>query len=151
MLRPYADASAVVSLRSLADGTEWDLPTESSVRLLETDQGTLRPQVHLLARVAPTVAAAGAPLPAGDYELRAVVAVAGFSATARARHNGEPFRVTVTPARRLEHARLRARVQRTPAPKHRARRTLVRVAGRIPGALPALRRARRALLPRRKA
>jgi poly(ribitol-phosphate) beta-N-acetylglucosaminyltransferase len=145
------DASAVVYLRSLADGTEWDLPTESSVRLLETDQGTLRPQVHLLARVAPTVAAGGAPLPAGDYELRAVVAVAGFSATARARHDGEPFRVKVTPALRLEHARLPARVQRTPARQQRARRTLARVAGRIPGALPALRRARRALLPRRRA
>jgi glycosyltransferase involved in cell wall biosynthesis len=144
-----SDANAVVFLRSLADGTEWDLPTESSVRLLETDQGRLRPQVLLLARVAPTVAAAGAPLPAGDYELRAVVAIAGFSATARARYDGEPFRVTVTPARRLEHVRPPVRVDRAPTRSRRARRTLARGAGRIPGVLPALRRVRRALLPRR--
>jgi poly(ribitol-phosphate) beta-N-acetylglucosaminyltransferase len=146
-----ADANAVVFLRSLEDGAEWDLPTETNVRLLETNQGRWRPEVQLLARVAPTVAAAGAPLPPGDYELGAVVAVAGFSATARAQLDGEPFRVTVTPARRVEHARLPVRVRRTLARKQSARRTLVRIAGRIPGALPALRRGRRALRARRRA
>jgi poly(ribitol-phosphate) beta-N-acetylglucosaminyltransferase len=138
-----ADPAAVVLLRSLADGAEWELPTECTVKLLETKDGSLRPQVRLLARLSPTVAAAGAPLPPGDYEVHAVVAVAGFVASARVLCAGEPFVVTVTPALRLEHWRRAVAPPGRPTPSRRARRTLARVARSIPGLVPAVRRAQR--------
>src|SRR4051794_18504928 len=94
-----------VFLKARAGGAEWELPTERSVALLETGDGTLRPQVRMLARLSPTIAAAGAPLTPGEYEVHAVVAVAGFFASTPVLRAGEPFVVTVTPALRLEHPR----------------------------------------------
>ena len=43
-------------------------------------------------RIAPTIAAGGtSPLVPGDYDLRAVIWIAGFSAHSFARRGGEPF------------------------------------------------------------
>src|SRR4051794_7715275 len=116
-----ADAATVVFLRSAADGAEWDLPTDRSIKLLEAEDGTLRPQVRMRARLSPTVGAAGAPLAPGDYEVHAAVGVAGFFAVARVLRDGEPFVVTVTPALRVEGSRppvapTRTAARRAPAP-----------------------------------
>jgi hypothetical protein len=134
-----ADPATVVFLKSLADGSEWDLPTERRIRLVDAGEGTLRPQLRMLARIAPTIAAAGAPLPAGRYEVRAIVAVAGFSSSARVTREGEPFTVTVMPSHRLEPT---APAPPQPPAGSRARRRVARAARRIPGLVPAVRRAR---------
>ena len=45
-------------------------------------------------RIDPATAAAGEPLPAGEWELRAVVHVAGFSHARALRRNGAPVVIT---------------------------------------------------------
>jgi glycosyltransferase involved in cell wall biosynthesis len=139
-----SDGGRQVFLKSLEDETEWDVPTESLVRVTEEDEGVLRPQVKLLARIAPTIAAGGAPLPPGEYEVRAAVAVAGFSTLSRARHEDEIFTVTVTPAGRLEHWRPPAPPPPPPPPAPvRVRRAAAHAARQVPGVTPAFRRVRR--------
>src|SRR4051794_327604 len=51
-----ADDRALLFLRS-ADGVEWELPTDVRVKLVERPEGRLQPQLRMVARVAPTVAA----------------------------------------------------------------------------------------------
>jgi hypothetical protein len=145
MTGSVSEGGGQVFLKAVEDGTEWDLPTESLVRLTEEEEeGVLRPQVKMLARVAPTIAAGGAPLPPGEYEVRAAVSVAGFSHVSRARRDDEIFIVTVTPSGRLEHWRPPAPPP-PPAPPTpvRVRRAAAHAARRVPGVTPAFRRARR--------
>jgi hypothetical protein len=147
MTGAFSEGGAQVFLKAVEDGTEWDVPTESFVRLTEEeDEGVLRPQVKMLARVAPTVAAGGAPLPPGQYEVRAALSVAGFSHVSRARREDEIFTVTVTAAGRLEHWRPPAPPP-PPAPPApvRMRRAAAHAARQVPGVRPAFRRARRAV------
>src|SRR4051794_7446801 len=130
------DTGSGVYLKSRQDGAEWDLPTEPSIARHAAGPGTERAQVTLRVRVAPTVAAAGAPLPPGEYELRAVVSIAGFIATTPVRHDGEPFLLRVDAAHRLHHWHAPA----PPVPVRRIplRPRLARAARRVPGLVPAI-------------
>ncbi|MDP9401244.1 MAG: glycosyltransferase, partial [Actinomycetota bacterium] len=76
-----------VIARSVADRSEYLLPGRSEVRLVPVGQGDerLTPVVLADVRLTPGTAAAGSALPPGRWQLLAVVAVAGFSATARLR------------------------------------------------------------------
>jgi glycosyltransferase involved in cell wall biosynthesis len=144
MTGAFGDGGAQVFLKAVDDGTEWDVPTESLVRLTEEDGDALRPQIKMLARIAPTTAAGGGPLPPGEYEVRAQLSVAGFSHTSRARREDERFTVTVTPNHRLEHWRPPAPPPPPPPPRRvRMRRAAGRAARQVPGVRPTFRRARR--------
>ena len=91
------NARTRVVLRS-EDDTEWPLPTATTIAIPEARDGeAVRMRVVAKAEVDPAVAAAGAPLPPGRYEVRVTVSLAGFGAEARARADGEPFSVVVTP------------------------------------------------------
>ena len=91
------NARTRVVLRS-EDDTEWLLPTATTIAIPEARDGeAVRMRVVAKAEVDPAVAAAGAPLPPGRYEVRVTVSLAGFGAEARARADGEPFSVVVTP------------------------------------------------------
>jgi hypothetical protein len=138
----------VVFLKSLADGTEWVVPSEARLRVPKAPDGEpVAPALKVRARIAPTIAAGGAPLPAGEYDVRMVVSLAGISAESRVRHGeGEIFTVTATPRHRLEHWRPPQRRQAPPAPVPRppaVRRAALRLAHEVPGLVPTLRRVRR--------
>jgi poly(ribitol-phosphate) beta-N-acetylglucosaminyltransferase len=75
-------------LHRVDDGTEHALPASTEVRL-----GARHPRPTLIARarIDPATAAGGSPLPAGAWELRAVVSVAGFEHARRLRRRGSPL------------------------------------------------------------
>ena len=103
----------------MRDGTEYVLPGDTEVEL----GADVRPELTTAVDVAASTAAAGAPLPPGDWEVRAVVTVAGFSHARSVRRNGAPLvlrssapdrlvaRRAVLPRLRLAR-RLAARVER---------------------------------------
>jgi glycosyltransferase involved in cell wall biosynthesis len=69
-----------VLLKSVETQVTFELPGDTEVRLEPSDEdrglhAVLSTQAHL----APTIAAAGAPLPAGDWELEALITLAGFT------------------------------------------------------------------------
>jgi glycosyltransferase involved in cell wall biosynthesis len=135
-----SDRRRAVLLRSLEDGVTWELPVEAHVQLVDGEDGSVEPRLSLRTRVAPTVAAGGAPLPPGEYEVQVVVAMAGFSARTTLKREGRPFTITVTQAHRLEHWGLqRPQPARPPATPEASLRRLVR---RTPGAVTLVRRAR---------
>ena len=101
-LLPAADLDATQALRSswvqvvlhsLRDGSEYVLPSDTEVAL--DVRG--RPRLTTSLDVDAATAAAGTPLPHGDWEVRAVVNVAGFSHTRSARRNGAPLILSSTP------------------------------------------------------
>lgn len=123
---------AQLFLRSTADRSEYVLPGETEVRLEDEGGPGERVRAVLLAdaRLAPATAAAGSPLPPGDWEVFAVITVAGFSTPRRVRGRGDdPLTLTVDPAGRVAE-----------------RRTALtrRVAHRVPWAARLARRARAA-------
>ena len=95
---PLRSSHVQVYLHSLRDGTEYVLPGD--------DRGRARRRraagAHARAsRSRPSTAAAGAPLPPGDWEVRAVVTVAGFSHARSVRRNGAPLVLTSSAPDRL--------------------------------------------------
>jgi glycosyltransferase involved in cell wall biosynthesis len=86
-------ANAGVFLRNVEDDSEYLLPARTSVRL-KTDDGRVRPRLATSVPIAPTAAAAGAPLPPGRWEVHAHVTVAGFNETTPVLRRGEPLVVT---------------------------------------------------------
>lgn len=124
---------AQVFLRSTADRSEYVLPGETEVRLEDADGPGQRVRAVLVAdaRLAPDRAAAGSPLPPGDWEVFAVVTVAGFSTARRVRGRGDdPLTLTVDAAGQVVERR---------SPRSR------RVAHRVPWAARLARRARAAI------
>jgi hypothetical protein len=121
-----------------ADGTEYQLPVQTEVRLVPAQGepvGTVRPVLATRGRLAPTIAAAGAPLPAGDWELHALVNVTGFLDEKSVRHGGTPVILRSTPP---------GRVVWTADPRLESRTTRVkrRLARHAPVLVRVLRRAR---------
>src|SRR5215210_3681758 len=89
-------------LKRQGDETDWLVPVQVRLELPAAPDGEpVRPAVIATARIVPTIAAAGRPLEPGDYELRAGIWIAGFSAHSRTRRGKGPFGVTVTPAGRV--------------------------------------------------
>ena len=82
-----------VFLHSLRDGGEYVLPGETEVELDAAGHVILTTRVD----VDPRAAAGGSPLPAGDFEVRANVSVAGFSHARSVRRNGAPLVLTSSP------------------------------------------------------
>ncbi|HEV2770861.1 MAG TPA: glycosyltransferase family A protein [Solirubrobacteraceae bacterium] len=123
---------AQLFLRSTADRSEYVIPGQTEVRLEDADGPGERVRAVLLteARLVPATAAAGSPLPPGDWEVFAVVTVAGFSTPRRVRGPGDdPLTLIVDPAGRV--------VERRTALSRR-------VAHRVPWAARLARRARAA-------
>jgi len=89
------DSQIQVLLHSLRDGTEYTLPAPTTVML---DDGT-RPVLRAAVDIEAATAAAGGPLPDGDWELRVVVTVAGFNHARSVRRNGAPVVLTVASGR----------------------------------------------------
>ena len=93
-------SSADVFLRSLDDGSEYLLPARTRVHQRIRASGWVRPKLVTSVPIAPTAAAAGAPLPPGRWEVHATVSVAGFSKTVPVLRRGEPLVVaTYAPGR----------------------------------------------------
>jgi hypothetical protein len=84
-----------VFLHSLRDGAEYVMPGETVVDLDPAGRAILTTRVE----IDPRTAAGGSPLPAGDFEVRANVSVAGFSHARSVRRNGAPMVLTSAPPR----------------------------------------------------
>jgi poly(ribitol-phosphate) beta-N-acetylglucosaminyltransferase len=83
-----------VFLRNVSDDSEYTLPARTQVRTNPRESGRVRPLLQTAVPIAPTAAAAGAPLPPGTWEVRATLTVAGFTRTTTLERQGEPFLVT---------------------------------------------------------
>ena len=130
-----------VLLRSTRDGSEYTLPTVSEMVMVSTSEGseTKMPVLIAVSEASVLEAAAGARLPAGQWHVRVLVDVAGFTAIADAvrlaprsrfdllrwRRDPRPLRITVTGDGRL---RMRPPLRRRLARRlpRRARRLLRR-------------------------
>jgi glycosyltransferase involved in cell wall biosynthesis len=94
-----------VFLRSTADPVEYLVPNRSRVRFAATDRepAAAKAILDVDARVQARHGAAGSRLPAGEWELHVVVAIAGFQATTHVRRPGssDPLVLTCTRAGRI--------------------------------------------------
>jgi poly(ribitol-phosphate) beta-N-acetylglucosaminyltransferase len=97
---PLRDSTVQVFLHSLHDRSEYLLPS-TTVLDLGDDAAVARPVLRTRVHTTLDSAAAGGPLPAGEWELRAVVTVAGFSHARSIRRNGAPVVIAVAEAGRL--------------------------------------------------
>jgi hypothetical protein len=89
-----------ILLRSTSDRTEFVLPGKVESRLVPidgaADPDAVTPRLTGEAVLDPRVAAAGSPLPAGEWEVLAVVNVLGFTHTTRVRRGKRRGALTVT-------------------------------------------------------
>ena len=89
------DSNVQVLLHSLRHGTEYALPAHTTLAL----EDGARPVLSTSVDVEAATAAAGAPLPDGDWELRVIVTVAGFSNARSVWRNGAPLVLTAASGR----------------------------------------------------
>jgi glycosyltransferase involved in cell wall biosynthesis len=94
------DGEVGLVLRSRRDETEWALNVESRTHV-PASEGILFPRVSGRARIDPLAAAGGGPLPSGDYDVRAVMTIVGFSAECAVRADGAPLWIRVSPDGRI--------------------------------------------------
>jgi hypothetical protein len=137
-----------VLLKSLPDGIQYELPGETEISLQPVEgepEGTLHAVLSTRAHLNPSIAAAGAPLPAGDWELDALVTLAGFTHARAIKRKGAPVLLTSTPPGRVA-IRDDWRLQPAPTPTL-ARRVARRVPG-LPGLVRRVRGQRPAAAPR---
>ncbi len=84
------------------DGAEWSQLVRTHLRLKAIGEaGEVRPVLTATVPIAPTAAAAGAPLPPGPYDVRINAGVLGFGATRIVRRDDEPLVLTVLPPGRI--------------------------------------------------
>ena len=118
-----ADGRLQLLLKPAGEEIDWIVPAEVSVAVPDAPDGEpVRPAIVATARIAPTIAAGGRPLAPGDYDLRAVIWIAGFSAHALTRRGSGTFGLTVTPGGRVYRAGSVPEPPPPPGPKARARR-----------------------------
>jgi poly(ribitol-phosphate) beta-N-acetylglucosaminyltransferase len=120
-----------VVLRSQDDETEWAQAVTQRTHLpAAADGAPVFPRVSGRLRIDPALAAGGAALPPGRYDVRVTLSIAGFAAEAPARTDGTPFTISVSPEGRVTPS---MRVGDAPASGLRARiaRRLRGAAGRI--------------------
>jgi glycosyltransferase involved in cell wall biosynthesis len=92
-------STADVYLRNVKDGSEYLLPARTRV-LVKSGDGVggggvlVRPRLRTTVPIAPTAAAAGGPLPPGQWEVHVAITVAGFSKQTPVLRRGEPLVVT---------------------------------------------------------
>ena len=96
------NSHAQVWLFDPATGTDHLLPASTTVRLRNRRGGRVQPVLVVTARVTPTTAAGGAPLPAGRWEVRATAHVVGFAKARRLRTRRKtPLVLTAIPPARI--------------------------------------------------
>jgi hypothetical protein len=121
------------------DGVEYGLPGRATVRLEPVDGGQediVKPVVATRAHVAPSIAAGGAPLRAGNWELEALVSITGFSHLKAVKRKGATVTLVARPPARVEvHDDWRPAPPVPPSGLHR-------LARRVPGARALARRLR---------
>jgi glycosyltransferase involved in cell wall biosynthesis len=128
-----------VLLESVPDRIEFEVPGETEVRLEPAEgapEGALHVVLSTQAHLNPSIAAAGAPLPAGDWELEALVTLAGFTHSKVIKRKGAHVVLTSIPPGRVE---IRDDWRPRPAPAPSFAR---RVARRVPGLPNLVRRVR---------
>ena len=74
-----SEVASRLLLRSLNRGTEYVLPIEGQVRLVDAGDGLLKPVLEVGTRIVRREAAAGATLPDGEWAMRVAVSFAGFN------------------------------------------------------------------------
>jgi glycosyltransferase involved in cell wall biosynthesis len=117
-------------LSRAGDETDWLVPAELRLDVPEAPDGEpVRPAIAATARIAPTIGAAGRPLEAGDYELRAIIWIAGFSAHSLTRRGKGTFGLTVTPEGRVYRAGAVPEPPPAPTPRQRLGRLVRRTRG----------------------
>jgi hypothetical protein len=87
-------ASAQVFLHNVDDESEYLLPARTEVKQHVEENGRVRVRLHTAVPIAPTAAAAGAPLPPGRWEVRIALNVVGFRHIVPVPRKGEPLVVT---------------------------------------------------------
>jgi hypothetical protein len=89
-------------LQSTTEPVEYLLPSRSTVRLVPVREPAhaVKATLDITARLSPSTAAAGSPLPAGEWSLLATLTVAGFRGNTRLRRPDGTRGVTVTSTRR---------------------------------------------------
>jgi poly(ribitol-phosphate) beta-N-acetylglucosaminyltransferase len=97
------DSRVYFYLRALDGVVEHPIPAGTTVRLNAGKRpGRVRPVLVATARISPTTAGGGWPLPAGQWDLRAAVQLAGFSSATRIKtDDGEPLVLTSVPPSRV--------------------------------------------------
>ncbi len=102
-------------LVSKADGSEYLVRSRSHVHLEEPKAGeTVRPHVTARAKIVPATAAAGSPLPPGEWGVRATVLVLGFASEVELRRaDGSALELVSTEDGRLRDPRAPA----SPSPR----------------------------------
>jgi glycosyltransferase involved in cell wall biosynthesis len=117
-------------LSRAGDETDWLVPAELRLDVPEAPDGEpVRPAIAATARIAPTMGAAGRPLEPGDYELRAIIWIAGFSAHSLTRRGKGTFGLTVTPEGRVYRAGAVPEPPPAPTPRQRLGRLVRRTRG----------------------
>jgi hypothetical protein len=127
-----------VLLKSVEDRVEYQLPGETEVCLEPVEggpEGALRAVLSTRANVAPSIAAAGAPLPAGEWEIEALINLLGFSHPRVVKRKGAHVVLVATPPGRVS-----IRDDWRPAPPSPT--VARRIARRVPGLRGLVRRLR---------
>ena len=131
----FPHAQARVVMRSVSDRTDFVLPAEQELELVDAGAGRVTPVMRGEARIEPRRAAAGATPPPGRWEVLGVVRVGGFATAGRAR-------------RRLTADEYEVRIGEDGAVagpgRPRPAGVLRGLARRVPGLADAVRRSRRA-------
>ncbi|MGI8623840.1 MAG: glycosyltransferase family 2 protein [Solirubrobacteraceae bacterium] len=83
-------ATAPAVLRAVADRAEYSLPAHTATELVAGARGLIRPVVSATTRLDVRDAAAGAPLPDGEWELEVPVEICGFAAATRTMRTAGP-------------------------------------------------------------
>ena len=86
--------SADVLLHNVDDESEYLLPARTEAKLQVAENGRVRVRLQTVVPIAPTAAAAGAPLPPGRWEVHIAPTVAGFRRIAPVLRKGEPLVLT---------------------------------------------------------
>jgi hypothetical protein len=101
-----AESQVRLYLHKVGEGIEHSLPGRTEVRLVPGRRpDRVRPVLEATARITPATAASGSPLPAGQWEVRAAVTVAGFHHARRVRRRKAPLVLTSIPPGRIVKGR----------------------------------------------
>jgi glycosyltransferase involved in cell wall biosynthesis len=104
--RELRRSTAPAYLERLEDDLQYMLPSATKVRLdEESEPGRVIPVVESTVAIAPTIAAGGAPLPAGQWHIEAGISAAGFSGSRTVTKDGHKLVVTTQPPGRIVEGR----------------------------------------------
>jgi glycosyltransferase involved in cell wall biosynthesis len=100
--RDLRAASVNLYLHRISDGLEYVLPVTTKVTLSDDEAtGHVVPLLSAGTAIAPTIAAGGSPLPAGQWLVHAIVGVGGMSASRKLAREGRDLVLTSVPPGRI--------------------------------------------------